>query len=92
LVSVELGQIDKSEALNMARLRKHDRIPDDVTDALKRAKKPQPLWYVGSLQAENGHDLLVEPVPEDKAVKGARAKPPPARRPKRHPDNVGDDA
>jgi hypothetical protein len=44
------------------------------------------LWYVGTLQAENGQDLQVD-VPGD-APLGAATEPVVVKRPNRHPDDA----
>ena len=67
--------------------KRHLRIPDDLNESLDREGAPRPLWYVGTLQAENGQDLLVEPVPPDEAVPGAPLAPIPVIRPNMHPDD-----
>jgi hypothetical protein len=45
----------------MSQARRTLRIPDTVRRSLGR--ESEPLWYVGPLQTENGHDVDALPLP-----------------------------
>jgi len=71
----------------MAKISRSLHIPNELTDAQEKTGELPALWYAGTLQAENGHDLLVQPVPANVAVPGAPVTPAPVRRPDTHPDD-----
>jgi len=43
----------------MSESHRHLHIPDQVKSLLRRNDQPQPMWYVGTLHAENGRDVRV---------------------------------
>jgi hypothetical protein len=69
----------------MSHARRKLRVPDQVKGLLKRNNQPQAMWYVGTLQAENGRDVRVKAAGP---VDDAPAKPLPVRRSGEHPDRA----
>jgi hypothetical protein len=66
------------------------RIPKSVRDVLAKHDKPGPVWYSGTLHAENGHDVDLIPPPGATAEQLERM--PAAPREIRRPEGKLDDA
>lgn len=64
----------------MANPRRVVRIPDDLSRALED-KGLRPLWYAGTLQAENGRDIEREDLEPEDVSKKAPARRRKVRRP-----------
>jgi hypothetical protein len=69
----------------MSHARRTLRIPDTVRQSL--GPDSEPLWYVGPLQTENGHDVDALPLPHGVDASNLRAAPKQVGPSNEHPDD-----
>lgn len=68
----------------MSRARRTLRVPDSVNRTL--GEDPDPLWYTGALQTENGRDVDTTPLPDDIDPNELLDEPLPVLLSGQHPD------